>query len=386
MKYSEDLAELERSVAGCLHCNSCHFGNWPENKEICPIYSRDHTFTNSAGGLMYLAKALLRGQLEYSEHLSELVYSCTACRGCDDRCTMMRAANGYMPLSDIIRLMKYELVKRDLAPENLNWIRNRMERHGDLCASDNIRPMVPESIRDDDSDTVLYAACFHHGPQAKVFSSAVSLLEKMRQRVSVFADDGCCGSTLFDHGFWDDLPRLVNQKAEKMQARDGRTFLFVNPHCQEFTTNRYPIIAEDFAGIRGRHISELLADALKDGRLKGKAGRKVKVAYHDPCMLGRGLGITEPPREALSCLDGVELVEMDRNRQNSFCCGSKAAGEYVPDYRNETARERIAEFEDSGADVLITACHYCKTMFQGVLGEDAGRVKDLCEFVDGRTG
>jgi len=119
MKYAENLAELERSIAGCLHCNSCHYGHWPENKEICPIYSRDHTFTHSAGGLMYLAKALLRGQLEYSQHLSELVYSCTACRGCDDQCLMMRAANGYMPLSDIIRLMKHEMVKRELVPERV---------------------------------------------------------------------------------------------------------------------------------------------------------------------------------------------------------------------------------------------------------------------------
>lgn len=386
MQYAQNLAELERSVFGCLHCNSCHYGHWPENHEICPIYSADNTFTHSAGGLMYLARAVLKGQMEYSQHLAELVYSCTACRGCDDQCTLMRSVNAYMPLSDIIRLMKYELVKKDLVPERIRAQRNKVKQDGDLKNSgEQAIPKIPAAISDANSDTVLYAECFHGGGQWKVFEHAINLLEKIEQPVGLFAEGGCCGSTLFDHGFWDELPKLVKEKSAKLAAFEGKTMLYVNPHCQEFTTKHYDLIADDYTPGESKHISELIAGALNTGKLKQKAGEKVKVAYHDPCMLGRGLGIYEPPRAALASLENVELVEMKRNRENSFCCGSKGAGEYFANYRENTAGIRIDEFRATGADLLITACHYCKTIFQQAIGDEKDRVVDLCEFVDART-
>ena len=111
------------------------------------------------------------------------------------------------------------------------------------------------------------------------------------------------------------------------------------------------------------------------------------MSYHDPCYLGRGLGIYEPPRTVLSLLVGVTLVEMERNRENSFCCGARAVGSYFPDIIKWTAKERLKDFEATGADLLITACAYCKENFQKVLPEkDRNRVKDITELVDERTG
>ena len=78
---------------------------------------------------------------------------------------------------------------------------------------------------------------------------------------------------------------------------------------------------------------------------------------------------------------------MDRNRENSFCCGARALANYYPNMSEDTARERVAEFEATGADLLITACAYCKENFQKVMpGGKKDNVKDLIEFVDERTG
>ena len=66
-------------------------------------------------------------------------------------------------------------------------------------------------------------------------------------------------------------------------------------------------------------------------------------------------------------MKGVKLVEMVRNRENSFCCGARTLGNYVPGLSEDTARERIKEFEATGADLLITACAYCKDQFQKVM-------------------
>ena len=76
---------------------------------------------------------------------------------------------------------------------------------------------------------------------------------------------------------------------------------------------------------------------------------------------------------------------MKRNRKDTFCCGSRAVGEHFADFPETTARQRIEEFEATGADLLITACPYCKSIFQKVLGDGKDRVKDLVELVDERT-
>ena len=138
--------------------------------------------------------------------------------------------------------------------------------------------------------------------------------------------------------------------------------------------------------IIGKHISEILLGALNSGHLKSKTGlRAVKVSYHDPCYLGRGLQIYEAPREVLSMLEGVELVEMSRNRRNSFCCGARGGDSYFKEFTKAIALERIKEFNETGADFLITGCPNCRKIFKSVVGEKAHIIKDIAEFVDERT-
>ena len=222
--------------------------------------------------------------------------------------------------------------------------------------------------------------------QKDISEAAVRLLEKIGSPVLQFAERGCCGSTLYDFGFWEQLEPLAKANWAKMKALKDKRFVFINPHCQEFIVKRYPEILPDYSSINNQHTSQFLADAFKKGTLKSKKTDKVKVSYHDPCYLGRGLKIYDAPREVLASLDGVELVEMVRNRENSFCCGAKALGNYVPNLSKDTARERIKEFKATGADLLITACAYCKDNFQKVMpGKDKAKVKDLMEFVDERT-
>jgi len=386
MKYAKKLEELERAIFGCLHCNRCHYGEWPDNNEICPIFTRDRCFTHTAGGLMYLAKALIKKQTDYSQGLAELVYTCSSCRGCDDLCMLIKSVNPEMPMSDIIRLMRYELTQRGLLPDKLKPLLDIVKKEGDLPDSGKGAALaIPPEIDNEDADTVLYADCFHAGTQEGIYAAAIQILQKIGQPISLFTTGGCCGSTLFDYGFWDELQALVDNKAEKMKAFTGKTFLFVNPHCQEFITNRYEMIAENPPPVKGQHITELMAAAMDNGQLVAKDGDKIKVSYHDPCMLGRSLGITEPPRKVLRGLKNVEVVEMARNRKDTFCCGARAVGEYFEDFPENTAGQRIDEFNATGADVLITACPYCKGIFQKVLGPQKDRVKDIVEFVAERT-
>jgi len=385
MKLATTLEDVQAAAACCLRDARCTYGSWPENYPLCPIYWHEPSFTFSGGGYLFLILALLENKIDFNQPIADFAFSCTSCIACDSNCSVIRCHEPYVDISDIIRLLRGEAVKRGFVPQGAaKKIYDEVKKTGDYGQASRLK--LPDKISGDRAGTVVFAECSHTKAQKDISEATVRLLEKIGSPVSQFAEKGCCGSTLYDFGFWEQLEPLVKANWAKMKALKNKKFVFISPHCQEFITKRYPEILPDYSPINNQHISQLLADAFKDGKLKSKNKGKLKVSYHDPCYLGRGLKIYDAPREVLSSLDGVELVEMARNRENSFCCGARALGDYIPNLSEDTARERIKEFEATGADLLITACAYCKENFQKVMpAKDRERVKDLTELVNERT-
>jgi Fe-S oxidoreductase len=163
------------------------------------------------------------------------------------------------------------------------------------------------------------------------------------------------------------------------------------------------LYARDGSTIEVLHMVELVDRLLKEGKLKFTKSVNTKVTYHDPCYLGRqgepqvawngkekkifgqavvydpprpryigAKGIYEPPRNILKAIRGVELVEMERNREAAWCCGAGGGvREAFPEFSKDTALERIEEAETTGAEALVTACPWCVKNFM-----DAGKEQD----------
>ncbi|MFH1646135.1 MAG: (Fe-S)-binding protein [Chloroflexota bacterium] len=383
MKLATNLEDVQAAASRCLRDARCTYGSWPENYTLCPIYQHDPSFTFSGGGYLFLILALLDNKIEFDQSTADFAFSCTGCMACDSNCNLVCAYPPYAGILDIIRLLRSEAVKRGFVPEGVTKkIYDEVKERGDYGQAADLP--LPARIKDDKADTVIFAECAHTASHDSIFKAAVGLLEKIGSPVTSFSERGCCGSTLYDLGFWEELKPLARANWEMIKPLKYKKFVFIDPHCQEFVVKRYPEILPDYSAIDSRHFSQLLAGAFKEGKLKSKKTDKVKVSYHDPCYLGRGLKIYEEPRDVLAALDGVELVEMPRNRENSFCCGAMALGNYVPNLSEDTARERIKEFEATGADLLVTACASCKDSFKRVM-PDGNKVKDLVELVAERT-
>ena len=103
------------------------------------------------------------------------------------------------------------------------------------------------------------------------------------------------------------------------RATNVKKILTICPHCLNSLKNDYPAYGAEFEVV---HSSEFLLELVQQGRIKLKGGEKMTVCYHDSCFLGRYNNIYDQPRQLLSSIDGVQLVEMDRNRARSFCCGA----------------------------------------------------------------
>jgi heterodisulfide reductase subunit D len=388
MKLETTLQDLYSEVAHCNKCGVCTYGEQPALSPLCPMYTYDKSFTFSPSGLNYITRALVEGHIDYSEAIADFAFSCAGCGVCDDMCSALASAKPHAGPWDVTRRMRAEMVRKGLVPKGtLSAMTKAVKKDGDMLdKGQGLSLEIPKKIKADNADMVLYAECFHSPSQAAIYGSTVSLLEKIGKPVSLFSDGGCCGSSLYDFGFWDELQPLIEKKSHTMKNLGGKEFIFVNPHCQEFIVRRYPELLTNYEAVKAMHVSELLAQALKEGILKSRKNGKVKVSYHDPCYLGRGLGLYQAPRDTLTSLQGVELIEMQGNKGDSFCCGARALGKYHPEFSKETARKRIDDFNQTGADILITACPYCKQAFQSVLPLDKKElVKDITEFVDERT-
>ena len=386
MKILNDLKDISNSVATCLKCSMCTYGEWPDNAPLCPIYFHDKCFTHSAGGFMYIVRALLDSKMDYNKSMANLAFTCTGCGACDDICKIIPFSSPHASPSDIIRLLRYQLVKRNIIPTGkiediYKGVKSKSFFRGHFPISRTL-----EKVRNDKSDITIFAECLHSDKEIKIYESAFRVFEKMGLSAGIFSGEGCCGSTLYDYGFWDSLNEIVEKTFKQMRQIRGGQILFINPHCQEFVREVYPQIIPEYGDITILHISEFLLKSLKNGTLKAKKNSRIKVSYHDPCHLGRGLGIYDAPRILLSSLDGVELIEMERNRGNSFCCGARSVNNYFQGFLESTAWNRIEEFKKTKAELLVTACPYCKEAFQNALGADQkGIVLDLIEFVDSRT-
>jgi Fe-S oxidoreductase len=136
------------------------------------------------------------------------------------------------------------------------------------------------------------------------------------------------------------------------------------------------------------HVTQFLEELLRENRLPlKKVEEKVVVTYHDPCHLGRHTKMYDWPRKILAMLPGIELVEMERTRERSRCCG---AGGGLKTLDQELvlriAKKRIEDAERTGASILVTSCPFCEQTLKDAAVRMDGKilVADITDVVKNR--
>jgi Fe-S oxidoreductase/electron transfer flavoprotein alpha/beta subunit len=178
---------------------------------------------------------------------------------------------------------------------------------------------------------------------------------------------------------------LVEHNLEQMRGcKAFSRIITTDPHSYNTIKNEYP----EFGHVAPiEHYADLLADLLRAGRLEAVKPLGKRVTFHDPCHLGRLNGGYDAPRQVLTAI-GCELVEMPRNRDNSFCCGAGGGRIWIPDPPGleKPAENRMHEAAALGPiDSFVTCCPKDLTMFEDARktsGHEAHFVvEDLAELV-----
>ncbi|MBR5072232.1 MAG: (Fe-S)-binding protein, partial [Bacteroidales bacterium] len=170
----------------------------------------------------------------------------------------------------------------------------------------------------------------------------------------------------------DQARQLIQKNREIIKASGAGTLVLSCPICYKIFREHYKL-----KGIRVMHHTEYMLELVREGRLKLETGAE-RLAYHDPCELGRGCGFYEQPRELLRRTG--ELVEAEKNRELSICCGGSLGSLTLGfDKREDITRNALANLTAGDPATIVTACPLCKSTF----GRYADRpVEDIAETVN----
>jgi len=196
-------------------------------------------------------------------------------------------------------------------------------------------------------------------------------------------DEPCCGEAALSVGHQDYFRDIAYQAAQRFSQRGVSQMITISPHCYDVFRNYYPeeITGEAFFP---HHYTQYLAHLANEGRLKFTQPLNARVAFQDPCYLGRHNGEYIAPRRVLESIAEIELVEMQPHGVDSLCCGGGGGRMWLETEAGERfADQRVEQALATGADILATACPFCVACLEDSLkarGIRNLRVLDVAEI------
>ncbi|QWG36213.1 heterodisulfide reductase-related iron-sulfur binding cluster [Bacillus mycoides] len=320
----------------------------------------------------------------------EEIWACTTCRNCEDQCPVMNEhvdkiidLRRYLVLTEGKMDAEAQRAMTNIERQGNPWGLNRKERETWRQGDDEVTvPTVKEKSKAGEEFEYLFWVGSMGSYDNRSQKIAISFAKLMNEAGISFAILGNkeknSGDTPRRLGNEFVFQEMATKNIEEFEKAGVKKIVTIDPHAYNTFKNEYP----DF-GLQAEvyHHTELLAQWVKEGRLKPVHSIEETVTYHDSCYLGRYNEVYEAPRDILKAIPGVNLVEMARNRETGMCCG--AGGGLM--WMEETAGSRInvARTEQALAvqpSIIGTGCPYCLTMISD--GTKAKEVEETVQTLD----
>ncbi len=370
----------------CFRCGYCKFPeNWIDVNN-CPPYGRFRMESYSCGGRLWLIRAWLTGQIPWSEHLAEIIYTCTTCKNCEIKCPLRFN-------SDIVNMViaaREEMVEQGNIPPSVKRFLENMDLYGNpygLSRTDRASWADGDVERFQGHEYLLFVGCAgSYDLRARQAVKALAcLFRKADVSFGILGEDELCDGnevkSLGEQGLFEMLYQHNIETFKRFRVKKIITF---SPHAFNAFKNYYPD-SKDFFEVY--HYTHILYRLIREGRLRFKAISGLRITYHDPCFLGRWNREYDIPREIIKAIPGIEFIEMEKNRDASLCCGG-GGGNFTIDLlggnSQSPARRRIKEASSTDAHILATSCPKCLIMLSDAAKEEGLNtisVKDITEIL-----
>jgi len=312
----------------------------------------------------------------------EVVWACTTCRACEQECPVFI---GYV--DKFIDLRRHLVQESGEMPQELATAFRGLETSGNpwnLPASQRTEWMegldVPLISDRPDAQWLLWVGCApaYDEKARKIARATAQLLNRAGVDYAVLGgDEQCTGDPARRAGNEFLYQMLAQANVEVLSGLEVKRIITICPHCFNTLKHEYG----DFGGrFEVVHHSDLLARLVSEGKLQPTKRVDAKIVYHDACYLGRYNDVYESPRQVLSRIPGVTLVEAAESRDRGMCCGAGGAQffkeeEPGSDRVNYVRTDQLAA---TGANVVASACPFCMRMLtDGLAARDREDVRQM---------
>jgi Fe-S oxidoreductase/FAD/FMN-containing dehydrogenase len=348
-------------ATACARCGYC--------VSTCEQFMGRGWESHSPRGKYAYLREVLAGREKFSQEMVSKFLMCTTCEVCNTRCQLnIPVEHNWMTMrGKLVNEEKrmtfppFEMMAASLRGEKNIWAGKR-EKRADWVPED-IKPKIK-----DKAEVMYFAGCTASLVNSDVAVSTARILDKAGIEFTYMGtDEACCGIPMKIAGKWDVFEEIFEHNVAEAKKRGAKTIVTSCPACGLAWKELYPTLARqkgiDFP-FKIKHYSEVAAEALAKGDLKFEHEINAKIAFHDSCHAGRAQGIYEPPRELIAAIPGVELVEMEHNRETGLCCGSVLTLIGEMPVAPKLGGMRIQEAIDVEADALLALCPCCQVQLR----------------------
>lgn len=374
-------------------------------REVCPVMqvTRNEAWSPTAFHANVVAMDL--GELDVEDVARDYVY-CTQCGACELRCPNTLFTGDFYRFRtrtvDLVKAVRALAVDQGIhQPGWQRWNHRTDERthepvlDGQPVSQDHVRDWADGLDLPTGGETVLFVDCEAAFYRTSVPRAVAQILTSAGYEFGLMAEQWCCGGPAAEMGYVEQSRRFAQHNLDDWRAVGARRVLVLDPHDYVTFTEDYPAYFGEDYDVEIVLVVELLAEMIRDGRLRPAVPVNKTVTYHDPCRLNKRKGVWREPREILRAVPGLTFTDVDRVTQWSYCSGAGAGFAIErPDIAARISEGRMDRAAELEVDALVSACPWAERPLSAA-GDGRGiEVADIHELlaeslgitVGGRTG
>ena len=385
----EEFLESWRDVA-----YNCFSSGHKFCREVCPVMqvTRDerHTPTSFHANVI----AMEKGHLTIEDVADDYVH-CTMCGACELRCPNTLFTGDFYRFRqrtiDVVKAMRALAVEKGIHQKNWKRWAELTDRWGNEPVLGWTRETSGAKVRawaagmeiPTGGETVLFADCEAAFKRPSVPRSVAHLLQACGIEFGLMEQQWCCGGPMWETGYLEIAHKMAEHNMLDWRKTGTKRIICPDPHDYITIIEHYPALDDGFDEFEIVLALDVVAEALRDGRLKLTTPVERTVTYHDPCRLNKRLGVWQAPREILRSVPGLTFIDVDHVTQWSYCSGA-GSNLWVekPEITAEISSRRIAKAKElPGVDGLVSACPWSERPLTEQGDAQGVEVFDIFELV-----
>ena len=366
LEMKDYIAEMgAETINWCMQCGLC--------TNLCP-WRLVPGQTSDEFNIRHMQRLGQMGLEGFEEE--HVLFACTTCSVCQTNCPRG------VKIVDNVRAMRTSIVGAGMAPPHLRPMLGSAHANGNPWSGLREKRTAWQQDRSiprfgPETEYFLFVCCHScYDPRSmKIAASIAALLTFAGVSFGTIGEEeSCCGESVRKLGDEELFQKLATGNIDLFNRNGVKKIITTSPHCLWSFKNEYPELGADWEVF---HYTQIL-DALRaEGRLPIVQSLGKRVAFHDPCYLGRHSGIYDAPRNLLASVPDAEVLEMDRDREAGLCCAGGGGRIWAEVPLGERFGElRVKDAVRHGAQVLTTSCPYCVNMLTDAC-ESLGKHDDL---------